>query len=153
MISQELLKEVLPVGTTITEVTISGNSIIYHRGMTWDNEPNGEEPIFFEYLCSISVYELAFKCKDWAYEKHQIKIISEKNYSKLIDCVKGRQLINFEGGYDHSHGFYKNISFTGESEIETILKAATWVLLELKKYKEMELREEEFKIDPFENEE
>ena len=66
---------------------------------------------FGEQLFNISIYEFAFKCKEWARDKYDITISSAlyKNYAKSWNIDKDK-------------------SYTAKTEVEVIIEACNWIL-------------------------
>lgn len=107
MISKELLSEVL-------ELT-SGNVFIKEIE-TRNND--------IEYLCNVggwnllNIYELAFKCKEWAFKNH--KIIINSRITSKTELINGyAEIIK---NCDYLYGDY------ADTEVEAILKACEWIM-------------------------
>ena len=101
MISKELLSEVLKLN--ITYIERCNNSIIYKISV-YDRE---EE---------VNIYELAYKCKEWALNKNYTLLSSIE-----IDC--GYCDISFIINNKAKHKL-----ITEASEVEAIFKACQWIL-------------------------
>ena len=104
MISKELLEEVL--GCKIDNILSENTSL----------NPNGDNIVFrlggrFKV---IGIYELAFKCKDWAYDKKGLYISSCK-----VKSMYKSTLLN--GDNTIELGYYK-------TEPEAIFVACEWLL-------------------------
>ena len=73
----------------------------------------------YMYVDELNIYELAHKCKEWAYKTHNKIISSEVSVEDWVSVV--------------AH-FYGNLqvhieeSFRGETEPEAIFKACQWIL-------------------------
>lgn len=105
MISKELLSEVLneevdviDIRTSIDDYSIPENEIRYY-------------PALATGYASINIYELAYKCKDWALSKGYIL----QSWYKNCICI------------NITDDFNKN-SYYGDSEVEAIFKACEWIL-------------------------
>lgn len=99
MISKELLSEVLNLN--ITYIEHCNNSIIYKISV-YDRE---EE---------VNIYELAHKCKEWAYSTYGIMIQSYPYCGKSrADALKGLEVDEV---------------FKENTEVEAIIQACEWIL-------------------------
>ena len=109
--TKELLEEIF-------EFT-SGNVWIKEIDTTYDG---------FNYLCNvgswitISKFELAFKCKEYALRKGYSLISQSRGYCK----DKGICFI-YKDDWTSEFPDYCLESFSGEAEIEAIFKAAEWI--------------------------
>ena len=108
-ISKELLSEVLNLN--ITYIERCNNSIIYKISV-YDRE---EE---------INIYELAHKCKEWAYTQGYILFSKIRLNSSLASCY-----FDTMGKHDYEDGYHND--FRAESEPEAIFKACDYILKEL----------------------
>ena len=112
-ITKELLEEIL-------EFT-SGNVWIKEIETNYDD---------FKYLCNvgswntISKFELAFKCKEYALRKGYSLISQSRGYCR----DKGICFV-YKDDWTSEFPDYCLESFSGESEIEAIFKATDWVQL------------------------
>lgn len=100
-ISKELLSEVLKLNITYTERC--NNSIVYKISV-YDRE---EE---------VNIYELAHKCKEWAFNKGYSISIHQSEISGYIAEI---------------HCGWSVTDFHSRFEPEAIIKACEWVLKEL----------------------
>lgn len=66
----------------------------------------------------INIYELAHKCKEWAYKYHKI-IINSRTTSKTKDINGYAEIIK---SCDYLYGDY------ADTEVEAIFKACQWIL-------------------------
>lgn len=122
MISKELLSEVLKQETRF---------IRYVANNTY--EVHFEKPIRLKYII-INIYELAHKCKEWAFYTYKISVSSFKSgsfYLKEFNQIKDNSeywveldtaSIDCEINIDDS-GIFKSCS-----EPEAIFKACQWIL-------------------------
>ena len=128
IISKELLSEVLNENrVTIKNLCISNNILIYVSFCS-PNELNGtnyNEHLLNDYHClkadiyqEINIYELAHKCKEWAWDSHEYKLYSTIGFCK------------FFWSYTDSIGIMRahERSFDADSEPEAIFKACQWIL-------------------------
>ena len=100
--SKELLSEVLSKEVE-EERFIDSNSLIYvNSGMYFD----------------INVYELAHKCKEWAFDKFGIQVSSEIGEDSKVDKF---WTANFKLNDEH-------YSFWALTEPEAIFKACEWIM-------------------------
>ena len=108
MISKELLSKVL--GLTVVKVPELDGTILWYKGIiNIKGSPYTKE-------LSINIYELAYKCKEWALSKNYILQSSIE-----IDC-----------GYCEISYIILNqvekVLITAESEPEAVFKACEWIL-------------------------
>lgn len=133
-ITIKLLSEVLKRQVEI--IDIDECKCMIRNSTYFDNEQIG---IIYQYLYGnkeirfMTIYEFAFKCKEWA-SKKEYQIISglsdeqayrkehEKAYSKVLWC---------EG--DDIHREYKDMIFVSHSEQQAIFDACEWILKEKNK--------------------
>lgn len=120
MITKELLSEML--GCEIRSIIVDKNMIKYYGEVHLINEP-----------ASINIYELAHKCKEWAFETDGIQIIHARKYGYGVGVVKYFSSIEVYNGhylYDPSDelGTSTQVSFETETEPEAIFKACQWIL-------------------------
>lgn len=103
MISKELLSEVLEI-KVFAEIRedddIRNNILVY-----WEFDGYGNE------CRNINIYELAFKCKKWAYS----------NSNEIISYTEGAEI--YQTQLDE-----KIKTFYGDTEEEAIFKACEWIL-------------------------
>lgn len=125
MISKELLSEVL--GKDVDSVrsgftgTIGSEANIKYRQL----QPRAE--------LYINIYELAHKCKEWAFETESVQIIHARKYGYGVGVVKYFSSIEVYNGhylYNPSDelGTSTQVSFEADTEPEAIFQAAQWVL-------------------------
>lgn len=126
MISKELLSEVLKI------------EIIEILGI--DNKSDLVYRIMQEYRCEsgyeskpvgtfINIYELAHKCKEWAFKRKTNMLLTEfcinndnlRDYHDKVDCR-----INI--GYYNKKMEHCRATFTDKIELKAIFKACQWIL-------------------------
>ena len=102
-ISKELLSEVLSIKvfTEISENDYGKNNILVY----WEFDG------YHNHCRNINIYELAFKCKEWAYSK----------CNEIISYTEGCEIFQTQMGE-------KIKDFYAETEIEAIFKACQWIL-------------------------
>ena len=112
MISKELLSEVLGDKVEIDNTDSwlkSDNNIVYietsRKGDITDTN-------------FVNIYELAYKCKEWAFKNHKL-IINSRIISKTKDINGYAEIIK---SCDYLYGDY------ADTEVEAILKACQWIL-------------------------
>ena len=103
LMSEELMSEVLKLN--ITYIERCNNSIIYKISV-YDRE---EE---------VNIYELAHKCKEWAYSKHGYLLNSRRTF-------KTKYLLGYCEVVKDCEFYYSEYSNT---EVEAIFKACQWIL-------------------------
>lgn len=116
MINKELLSKVLdnevPYQVKVHKIIIKNNSLNYFY--------NSKDSVggLFEANEYINIYELAHKCKEWAFNKDKYKwLFSYKAFTKChCDIV------------DNHNRKYIFVSFAGNNEPEAIFKACQWIL-------------------------
>lgn len=112
MISKELLSEVYNTEADIVKLVFNETSkLVVYR----DNQIKDK-------LFPVNIYELAHKCKEWAYNKGY-----ELRNGRDIDVKE--ELCYFceykqEGQLDYSNGDY----FLADNDSESIFKACQWIL-------------------------
>lgn len=104
MISKTLLTVVL--GKTIIKLKLKNNKIVYVGGNTQKRK-------------KINIYELAHKCKEWAF----------KNNRELYSSSRGHCYISNLNRNNPSN----IIDHYAETEIEAIIKACEYILQQIKK--------------------
>lgn len=98
-INNELISEVFECNCTYSKII--DNELVYEAfGVSY-----------------INIYEFAFKCKEWAYEKNY-ELRSWKGYCACVYLLDG-------------YGFNQK-DYTANTEIEAIIKACEWILKEVK---------------------
>lgn len=109
MISKELLSEVL--GLKVWKVLDCNMNTL--RYCIYPNE--GDEPS--EYMFPINIYELAFKCKEWAYENKTL-------------CGYNIELKSYKSENDYwlCELMSEDITFSADTEPEAIFEACQWIL-------------------------
>ena len=108
MISKQLLSEVL--SCEILSFYLDEVTLLYTY--------NKIKCIDENYQDEINIYELANKCKEWAFKKDKYKwLFSYKSFTKChCDIV------------DNQNRKFIFISFAGDNEPEAVFKACEWVL-------------------------
>lgn len=76
MISKELLRDVLEI--EISYVNIVVNNVNY-TVPNYQTEEDGEI-VFIDLVTNINIHELAYLCKKWAFEKHNVNIIINNSW-------------------------------------------------------------------------
>lgn len=109
MISKELLSEVLKQETRF---------IRYVANNTY--EVHFEKPIRLKYII-INIYELAYKCKEWAFNKGYELRTSTRGIIDVYDHI----YINKEDGLT---GEFIDCRQESDTEPEAIFKACQWIL-------------------------
>ena len=107
MISKELLSEVLKLKVNLVEVDAYRNRIFYYCNQ------------FGRITGEINTFELAYLCKEWAWNTHKLSIIS--GFS-----ISGNRIANI---------MVKRMSlcqhhYKAETEHEAIFQACEWILME-----------------------
>ena len=114
MINKELLSEVLAL--TVVKVLELEGSILWYKGIVNVNgSPYAKE-------LSVNIYELAHKCKEWAFNNgYELRsgqdIDVKKELCYFCEYKQERQLDYLNGDY-----------FLAETEPEAIFKACQWIL-------------------------
>jgi hypothetical protein len=120
MISKELLKEVILNEYDVLEITIENDGLLY-----WNGGKETTYPYFLIEPGCMNLYELAHKCKEWAYYKHDKMIFQIAYFPKRKYAIK-----DFDTPLDE--WFRKKITlsdmFGAETEPEAIFKACQWIL-------------------------
>ena len=120
MISKELLSEVLDLKYPIR--------IIHHfcKGQNVLNYDLHVECALFQE--SINIYELAHKCKEWAWEKHSLMLFQTQYFPKVYYGVKDLKT--------PMEDFISKVPqcdrFSADTEPEAIFKACEHILKEIK---------------------
>ena len=117
MISKELLIEVL--GIEVEKVSINGK-VINYTVPNYEAEEDGEI-IFIDLGMGINIYELAHKCKEWAFK---------------LDYILESAFIPISGTFTASYCKIEKQfacqnnkkTFHGDTETEAIFKACEWIL-------------------------
>ena len=102
MISKELLSKVLDINCTAVELPLEGSML----GFQTDNKM---------FLHLINIYELAHKCKEWAYPIEDNYVMSSGYHDSMAFCV-------LESLKDSSIQFY------ADTEPEAVFAACQWIL-------------------------
>lgn len=114
-ISKELLSEVLSYKLSYK---IKVHKIIVRTGtLNYFYNIKDSYGGLFEANAYINVYELAFKCKEWASELDYEMESATYRYNK--------------GGYCFVSTFLNNTRFEARTEVEAIIKACEYILKEL----------------------
>lgn len=115
-ISKELLSEVYNTDANVVKVVFNETSkLVVYR----DNQIKDK-------LFPVNIYELAHKCKEWAFkQKHGYIILS--GFTNLTDNIYEATIEN-----PNTTGIYREI-FCADTEVEAIFKACEWILKEIKK--------------------
>ena len=131
MISKELLSIVL--GLTVVKVLELDGTILWYKGIVnMNNQPYAKE-------LSINIYELAHKCKEWAFEfrfdnkpTNNRYYMQRSGYEDKFNVEKqkreklGYMTLTF-GCFGHTKTFY------ADTEPEAIFKASEWILEQVEK--------------------
>ena len=125
MISKELLSEVINIKIEdIIDLKIFGKDLKYYEKCLLNSCCDGRLSNHKYSICkSINIYELAFKCKQYALKRGYILDSQSRSYCK----GKGICFIYLD---DWTSEFpeYCLESFSADSEIEAIFKACQWIL-------------------------
>ena len=117
MISEELLSEVLGKPVYMLELVLDKRYIIIYHDNGVMNTSN------------ISIYELAHKCKEWAWVCDNIRLESGRRYG--TSATEYNCCISVYNGHKYYFdGEYKN--FIADTEPEAIFKATQWILERIK---------------------
>lgn len=133
MISKELLEAVLGVEVTNVRDTMYDNEL---RFETPDEELRRK---FSPYVPKINIYELGFKCKEWAFYTYKISVSSFKSgsfYLKEFNQIKDNSEYWVEldtASIDCEININDSGIFKSYSEPEAIFKACEWILKEINK--------------------
>ena len=119
--SKELISEVLEI--EIVDYYINENQVRINQLWHEDNPLNRELGLFnTSYGCkaSINIYELAYKCKEWAYRQGYVLLSGYSAYGVgLFFCsCKGWLSENYD----------KQIEITNNTEPKAVFKATQWIL-------------------------
>ena len=111
MISKELLSEICQTNlVSLGKLEVIGSDIcLYDCSMQPDI-----------YMCW-NIYELAHKCKEWAYSQGYILFSKIRLNSSLASCY-----FDTMGKHDYEDGYHND--FRAETESEAIFKACQWIL-------------------------
>ncbi len=111
MISKELLSEICQTNLmSLGKLEVVGSDIcLYDCSMQPDI-----------YMCW-NIYELAHKCKEWAYSQGYILFSKIRLNSSLASCYFGTM-----GKHDYEDDYHND--FRAETEPEAIFKACQWIL-------------------------
>ena len=111
MISKELLSEICQTNLmSLGKLEVVGSDIcLYDCSMQPDI-----------YMCW-NIYELAHKCKEWAYSQGYILFSKIRLNSSLASCY-----FDTMGKHDYEDGYHND--FRAETEPEAIFKACEWIL-------------------------
>ena len=110
-ISKELASSVLGINVAYTEICEHRDNII---GIWADMNTNP--------IKEINLYEFAYKCKVWVFNKYKIYLSSELGEDSEVSLF---WTANFKIKKE-------NKSFYGDTEFEAIIKACNWILEENK---------------------
>ena len=119
MISKELLSEVLNI--EIIDYSIDTSQVRINQLWHEDTPLNRELELFntiYGCMHSINIYELAHKCKEWAYSKHGYLLNSRRTF-------KTKYLLGYCEVVKDCEFYYSEYSNT---EVEAIFKACQWIL-------------------------
>lgn len=123
-ISKELLSEVLKSQVEI--IDIGECKCMIRNSIYFDNEQMG---IAYRYLYGnketrfMSIYEFAFKCKEWAKNKEYII------HSSPTQKIEHTAIVQ---SFDFNKFYYGENQFYALTEVEAIIKACEWILKEIK---------------------
>ena len=106
-ISKELASSVLGINVAYTEICEHRDNII---GIWADMNTNP--------IKEINLYEFAYKCKVWVFNKYKIYLSSELGEDSEVSLF---WTANFKIKKE-------NKSFYGDTEFEAIIKASNWIL-------------------------
>lgn len=119
MISKELLSKVLdnevPYQVKVHKIIIKNNSLNYF----YNSKDSGGG--LFEANEYVNIYELAHKCKEWAYSQGYILFSKIRLNSSLASCY-----FDTMGKHDYEEDYHND--FRAETESEAIFKACQWIL-------------------------
>ena len=110
VISKELLREVFGYKVEYVEECEHRDNII---GI-WNN-------INSTPIKELNIYELAHKCKEWAYKKGYILMSTIRTNSSLAICEFSKS-----GKHDYEDELYNN--FRAHTEHEAVFLACKWIL-------------------------
>ena len=119
MISKELLSKVLdnevPYQVKVHKIIIKNNSLNYF----YNSKDSGGG--LFEANEYINIYELAHKCKEWAYIQGYVIFSKIRLNSSYASCY-----FDIIGKHDYEDDYHND--FRAECEPEAIFKACQWIL-------------------------
>ena len=107
-ISKELLSQVLAVDIRKINGYILDGNLYYYKA-------------FVKCKSKINIYELANKCKEWAYSQGYILFSKIRLSSSLASCY-----FDVMGKHDYEDSYHND--FRAETESEAIFKACQWIL-------------------------
>lgn len=110
-ISKELVSEVMDIKYPFSDVQLNSNILSWWR-----------EDVYFEETVKINIYEFAYKCKVWVFNKYKIYLSSELGEDSEISLF---WTANFKIKKE-------NKSFYGDSELEAIFLACEYILNNIK---------------------
>ena len=113
MISKELLSSVLGL-TVVKGLELEGIVLWYKGIVNINNQPYAKE-------LNINIYELAHKCKEWAYIQGYVIFSKIRLNSSYASCY-----FDISGKHDYEDGYHND--FRAECEPEAIFKACQWIL-------------------------
>ena len=109
-ISKELIIKVMDIKYPFSDVQLNSNILSWWR-----------EDVYFEEIVKINIYEFAYKCKVWVFNKYKIYLSSELGEDSEISLF---WTANFKIKKE-------NKSFYGDTEIEAVIKASEYILKEI----------------------
>ena len=109
-ISKELIIKVMDIKYPFSDVQLNSNILSWWR-----------EDVYFEEKVKINIYEFAYKCKIWVFNKYKIYLSSELGEDSDVSLF---WTANFKIKKE-------NKSFYGDTEIEAVIKASEYILKEL----------------------
>ena len=109
-ISKELIIKVMDIKYPFSDVQLNSNILSWLR-----------EDVYFEETVKINIYEFAYKCKVWVFNKYKIYLSSELGEDSEISLF---WTANFKIKKE-------NKSFYGDTEIEAVIKASEYILKEI----------------------
>lgn len=123
MISKELLNEVLEEEVLSVRPYISDDPF-YKNVIMWECRKNT-----MEYYDTINIYELAHKCKEWAFSLGCELSSFKANYSGYwFSTIKFVDVIARPISFKFVDVMARPISFNSNKEPEAIFKACQWIL-------------------------
>ena len=111
MISKELLTAIRKDNYTVVDIDYFYEIDDKKIGYLLDNEQ----------WYYINIYELAHKCKEWAYSQGCVLFSKIRLNSSLASCY-----FDAMGKHDYEDGYHND--FRAETEPEAIFKACEWIL-------------------------
>ena len=109
-ISKELIIKVMDIKYPFSDVQLNSDILSWWR-----------EDVYFEEKVKINIYEFAYKCKVWVFNKYKIYLSSELGEDSEVSLF---WTANFKIKKE-------NKSFYGDTEIEAVIKASEYILKEL----------------------